>query len=105
MPRGAWVTSPAYLAGMKPLALPSLLLLYRPLLLERSYGGAGEGLGILIMLGLGLLASTAGFLALLALGHWANKEYGESFQKLLKGAGMVAVLLYVVLLLSSISSH
>lgn len=90
---------------MKPLALPSLLLLYRPLLLERSYGGASEGLGILVMLGLSVLASGAVVMVLLTLGHWANKEYGESFQKLLKGAGILAVLLYVVLLLSSISSR
>ena len=90
---------------MKLLTLPALLLLYRPLLLERSYGGSGEVWGILIMLGLGVLASGAVLMLLITLGHWANKEYGESFQKLLKGAGVVAVLLYVVLLLSSISSH
>jgi|GEM_PF-2758495 len=90
---------------MKLLAPPSLLLLYRPLLLERSYGGSGEAWGILLMLGLGVLASGAVLLVLLTLGHWANKEYGESFHKLLKGAGIVAVLLYVVLFLSSIGSR
>jgi len=82
------------------LSLPaSLLLTYRPLLLERSYGGGGEGIAILIMGGLAILASSVLLLVLVALGHWANKTYGESFHKVLKYGGIVAALFYVVLII------
>lgn len=87
------------------LLLPAgLLLTYQPLLLERSYGGGGEALGILIMSGLAILASSVLLFALVSLGHWANKQYGESFHTFLKYAGIVAVLFYVVFIIASATS-
>jgi len=88
-----------------PLLFPAgLLLAYQPLLLERSYGGGGEGISLLVMGGLAILASSILLLALVSLGHWANKKYGESFHKFLKYAGIVAALFYVVFMIASATS-
>jgi hypothetical protein len=96
---------PAYLAGMNAFTPFGLLLAYQPLLLERSYGGAGEGLGILVQALLVLLALGIVLLALLKLAHQANEVYGQSFHKFLNAAGIIAALLLVVYFLSSMGAR
>jgi chromate transport protein ChrA len=90
---------------MNPLTLQASLLSFHPLLLERHYGGGAEGVGILIQLVVGALASVAILMLFIKLGHQANEVYGESFHKILNAAGIIAVLFLVVYTLSSIGSN
>jgi chromate transport protein ChrA len=90
---------------MNPLTLQASLLSFQPLLLERHYGGGAEGVGILIQLVVGALASVAILMLFIKLGHQANEVYGESFHKFLNAAGIIAVLFLVVYTLSSIGSN
>jgi len=89
---------------MPLVSAPSLLLAYQPLLLERSYGGGGEGIAILLMGGIAIVGSSILLLVVVALGHWANKKYGESFHEVLKYAGIVAALFYAIFLVSAATS-
>jgi hypothetical protein len=90
-----------YLAAM----LSTASLLFYPLLLERSYGGAAEGWVILIQAFLGLLALAVCLFVFANLNTRAEEAYGEGYQRFLKWVGIVIVLFVVVYALASIGSH
>ena len=74
------------------------LFAYRPLLLERSYGGGGELVWFMLQ-GLLCLAAIA---VVLKLSTRASEVHGERYHTFLKRAGLAAVLFAVVYALASL---
>jgi hypothetical protein len=73
----------------------SALFLFYPLLLERSYGGSGEVVWILLQ---GLVA----VVVVAKMSSRADEVYGARYRRFLKRAGLVAVLFVVVYALASL---
>lgn len=86
------------------LAFP-VLLLYRPLLLERSYGGGGEALALLFQGLVGSVVMTVYAVVLVKLSGRAIEAHRAHYHKFLKVVGIVLVVFVVVYALASIGSH
>ena len=91
---------------MKHLDLPSAsLLLYRPLLLERSYGGGGEAIYLLLQ-GLFCLLVVAGILTVLVkLSNRAEEVYEDGYHNLMKKVAIGVALFVVIYFLASIGGR
>ena len=90
---------------MKHRAASGLLLSFRPLLLERSYGGGGEAIYLLLQ-GLFYLLIVAGILAVLVkLSNRAEEVYEDGYHHFMKKVGIGIAVFAAIYALASIGSH
>ena len=80
----------------------SALFLFYPLLLERSYGGGGEVIWLLIQGLAPSLMMTICAVAVVKLSSQVDEAYGARYRRFLKKAGIVVVLFAVVYALASL---
>jgi hypothetical protein len=86
---------------MQPFIAPGLLLSFQPLLLERSYGGAGEGIFILLQGIFSLLVMAVVLAMLVKLSNRAEEIYEDGYRRLVKKVGIGAAVFAAIYALAS----
>jgi hypothetical protein len=94
-----------YQSPVQPLPAPSFLLTFHPLLLERSYGGGGEAIYLLLQGSFALLVVAVILTGLVKLSNRAEEFYEDGYRNLMNKLGIAVVVFIVIYALTSIGSH
>jgi hypothetical protein len=90
---------------MKQFFAPGLLLSFHPLLLERSYGGGGEAIFLLLQGFFYLLVFVAVMAVLVKLSVRAEEVYKEGYHNFLKKVSIAVAVFAAIYFLASIGGH